>query len=251
MQLMALWGSQSIQFAWFLTSVEGVKADEIFQIVSSEEPEQMQRNRVPSPATPFLSLASGVVNGQNYAVQVQPGRVDIVVSPVPDPGEEFSLPMIGTEQTLTALLNRVDALAPKLANCIRLAAIANTVEQVPTYEAAARILLDSIGLELNLDGTSDLMFQVNRRKLDGQFAPINRVLRYAVLSVQEMLFQVGGSPNIQPIRKERLAASLVLDINTIPDGTVLEVSSQKSIFVEIVGEILRLGADRSVHALDG
>lgn len=249
---MAIWASQSIQFVWFLTSVENVKAAGLFERLTGEEPENVQTNRVPSPANPFLGVAAGIIEQKQYTVQVQPGRIDFTIAP-PNEMErpDAAVTLLDTEADISAALKRLEGFALDWPEAIRQSIVVNLVQPAPTQAEASEKLYAILDLDLGMDDVTDSVFQLNRRKqLPALGISINRLMRFSIASYQEFLVQVtpnGTAP--VPVSRQHFATALTLDFNTVPDGRRLASKDQLPIFQALAAEILRVGEIGSPAAL--
>src|SRR4051794_25693745 len=106
---MTPWGAQSIQFVWFVASVDGLDSETIFKALFEQDPDSVQRNRVPAPANPFLSSAEGQIQGYVYRILVQTGRLDVVCEPLHDPDTPMTIserPRLDYLQTFSQMTAR-------------------------------------------------------------------------------------------------------------------------------------------------
>jgi hypothetical protein len=116
------WAAQSFRIAWFGSGLENVGADQVFLKAFGLEAENIHRNRVPSQANPFWSKASGsIVEGRQAAdVQIQPGRLDIVLMPISEDVAP-TLPLDALDKYLGGMSASLGDLGPavRLANHLR------------------------------------------------------------------------------------------------------------------------------------
>ncbi|CAD7023085.1 hypothetical protein REJC140_00088 [Pseudorhizobium endolithicum] len=252
--VMALWESQSVQFVWFLPDVTNVRADQIYLLVTGDEAEIVQRNKVPGPANPLLGLASGTRGARAYQVQLQPGRLDVVVSPAETQDLDDAMPLMDTAAILADIESRAGEVSAAVGPAVRLSVVANLIKPEVDEQAATRAFLDVTEYELGYSDVRDPILQVNRRKaLQDVDVQINRVMRFGVAATQHFVFQmipqVGMHSGATPISKQSFGTSLTLDFNTVPTGRLIEAVEQGIIFRQLIAETLRVGASVSPKAL--
>lgn len=238
---MELWDAQSIQFVWFLTTAEGVKVDAIFEAIVGEEPTSLQRNKMPGPTNPFIGIASGSFGIDEARVQLQPGRVDLFIHPneMLDDGD---IPVISTEAVLDRVYSALASHQSLLPEAIRLAFVCNFMKPVETAEEGRAIVTDLLSLNLDLTDFTDLLFQINRRKQLYSGVSINRLLRWNSVALQRFVVNLPGQQGIvTPALKEKYAASLMVDLNTVVEQRVFSGAQQIPIFKEMIEEATRLG----------
>lgn len=244
---MTLAKSQSIQLVWFIPSTEGVKADVLFEAIFDEDPANVQKNKVPSPANPFLSVASGAVSKFMAQVQVQPGRVDLVLSGLPN-GNDSSLPLLDTAESVAAIEDRLSAAADALPICLRVALVGNLHAPTASAVEASKKIIDQIGINLPFSDFSDFSFQLNRRKtING--IELNRLVRFSVAAFQQFMITVNNG-NSMPVTLEEHGAALAIDINTVPNGAIIDSQRQITIYKAMFGEFLRIGENGTLKALE-
>ncbi|MDL2403252.1 hypothetical protein [Rhizobium mayense] len=251
---MAIWRSQSVQFVWFLTSVENIHAATIFQKVAGQSPDSSQQNRVPSPSNPFLSLASGVAYNRELRVQVQPGRVDIFVMPVDTSDPAPEIPFIDTALEVNTLVEAITTNDIVWPTAIRQAIVANLFEPAESQAEASKLFFERAGLSSFVPETSDEVFQINRRKkLTSAPETLNRLLRFGIATFQEYIVQVqpnaGPAGPAVPMSETKFATSLILDLNTVVTGRPIATEHQIPIFKEMAFELLRIANIASPQAL--
>lgn len=250
---MAIWGSQSIQFGWFVTSVDGLKADVLYEGIVGHEPDHAQRNKVPNPAAPFFSVASGALDGLQRQLQVQPGRIDLLISGEEEGGGVGNGPqLLDTRKVIEETVHLFDKRTIVWPDAVRLTVVANLFWPAADAGAATEKFFEVTGLNFGLNDMTDPMLQINRRKpLKSLPVEMNRVMRFGTASFQEFVVQFQDAKSMPvPISVQHFGASLTLDFNTAPDGRVFQVKDQVSICKELAEELLRVAEAVSPAALE-
>lgn len=229
---MAEWLLHSYRVVWFGGGTESIGAGELFSTAFGDEAETVQKNRVPGVTNPFWSKASGRSGANTLVeVQVQPGRIDVVFAPPPDQSPETS--------TLRIDKSVITDIATTLANAGQAARVAIVVEAIlpqPDYQTALFTSQSHAGLENLVPGVHDFSLQMNRRRKfkcdDAQ--EMNFVARWGTAISQ--LIQIDfGSGQVQPSPVTHLqhAASVLLDINSVPTGASIETGQQITMYLEM------------------
>ncbi|MEZ2329945.1 hypothetical protein AB6802_09490 [Mesorhizobium sp. RCC_202] len=243
------WRGQVVQMAWFLPSVADIDAAAVFKSVWGIEPDQTQRNRVPGPANPFLSVAAASKDALNLQAQVLPGRLDLIVTS----GEAESEPLgilFDYKKTLGDLVQAASGAAFVESGVIRLSIILTLLKPVEGNSEGAAEFYKSAGFDPKIENVSDLMFQINARKRIDE-VPINRIMQISVGAVQAMLLQMGPQGAQTSQNSVRYVARRHYDFNTVPDGKLIEPARIEPIFSGIAQEILRVAATGSISGLRG
>lgn len=248
-QTMAMWNSQNIQAVWFSTAVSGVKANAVYEQIIGEEPSSYQSNKIPNPANPFLSVANGHVGQYEVAIQVQPGRVDFILSAaVEEDGQSEGFDFIETEPAIGFIIEAVSKMTGL--DCVRLALVVNIMEKTESVNEARTLIEDRVGLKPSFDDYSDYMFQINRRaSFDKPSFSLNRLLRYNSLTFHGVTidFTSGGAPSSFA---ERYAAAMMIDLNTVMTGRVFQKEEVDAIFLIMAGEAMRIAKSGKLSALE-
>ncbi|MCP8883020.1 hypothetical protein NIM87_05875 [Devosia sp. XJ19-1] len=248
-----MWRSNTIQFAWFVQSADKLAADKIYEKLVGAEPISVQRNKLPSPANPFFGVASGDVDEVAVQVQLQPGRVDLLIQPNEEL-QQASVDEIATFETrpyISRFLDRIAAgdLIEQPVN--RLALVVNLAKPAASLSAGIDVAMDVSGFHPPVRPDSEFMVQLNSRiQLDGTL--INRLVRFGVQSVQNLVFNVEvgqGAPVAAPTTAVRYATTTMLDFNTVPVGSWIDEAQQRTIFKLLGSEVLRVAEDGRLEAL--
>jgi len=254
---MSNWGAQFLQLGWFTPNARNLSASGLFELLFGRQPDQIQQNKVPTPAAPFLSFASSVEGDVEYRVISQPGRIDAYIL-VPD---DLSVSRSGapilakTDAHLTLLQERVGAGCEFVGESLRLALVLNLLQQMDSVDAATKLINERIGGMIPFDGASDLNVQVNRRRQlkSVPHTQINRLNRFAVVILQQINMALAGpfQQSDQPLSvvNEFIAANHHIDVNTVPSGQGLTPGQQVQIWNEMFAEALRIRQIGSLMAL--
>lgn len=249
---MTILASQSIQFVWFPMSVTDVTAEHVFQVLAGDDPDTTQRNKTPSAANPFLSVAEGVIGTKDIAAQVQPGRIDFTIAgrQAPEMRQDDNLILLDTASEISAVVKRFSEWGGVWPEAIRLSVVANLVQPTKDAAAATSLFFETLGIDVGFVDGSDPLFQINRRKaMDGYV--MNRVVRFGVAGYQNFVFHAvaGQSGAMVPATVEKYGASTTLDINSVPDGRTIDRERQALILGQLAEELFRLGEHGTVRAL--
>ena len=235
-----MWEANVVQLALYFQSVEGIVADELFELGLAHVPETSQRSRTITPANPFLSAASATIDGLQFVVQVQAGRFDVIVS-VPQSAEvdlDAGLPTFECLPILEQMVNFVAAIAPKALPTLRVALVANLCKPVASYRDAADIVGDLLDIDVARDDLSDLSFQVNRRKPLDSGQEINRLVRLGVITVQTLSVRMPHDGGAVSVSGNQLGVALMLDFNTVPSAVPFSPPVQAALVGQLKDEIL-------------
>ncbi|MDR3497261.1 MAG: hypothetical protein P4L82_21915 [Ancalomicrobiaceae bacterium] len=257
---MSLKPSQAIQVVWFLTANDDIKADRVFELMFEGEPENVQKNRTPNPVNPFLSTASGTIDALKLdaSVQVQVGRVDLVISPhfAEDDFSAAQVVLFDTEKVLRILEAAYEQLGSTMKSAFRLAIVANTIDQADSYLEALQKACEIVGITQYGPDVSDFMFQLNRRKgFDGNLT-VNRLMRFSIVEIKNVTISLNAimPPTFVTYPSALTNAFGVMttyDLNTVPDGQIIEPSKQTAVLKVLTSELLSLASIGSPKALEG
>jgi len=237
------WGGQQVQLVWFLANVEGVDASDVFKRVWEVEADSVQRNRIPGPANPFLSVASSRKDTVDLVVQVLPGRCDLIITSASQ-DESVLGHLFDVETALNDVFDRLDRSGGVGQDVFRISVVATVMKPVDQYAEGAAEFFGSLGFDPEIPDASDLMFQLNSKKLVGGVLA-NRIIQFSVAGLQA--FAVGqGNMSVTSIS---FAARRQYDFNTIPDGTLLEQARQLPIFRALANELLTAAASGKLESL--
>ena len=243
---MSNWSGETLQFVWFLDSVENLDAATLFRAVWNAEPDNLQKNRVPNHAAPFLSLASSEVDGAVRRVQVQPGRVDLWYAIAPGAEGVFQN-CFNFDAQLTMLYEQVQKISFDSHRVYRISLIGAQVLPVSDYNDSVREIYGALGFDLNIPRVSDLTFQVNSRVDFGE-SVVNRLLHLSTVSVQDFQFDLERPIAPYPSTRVELASRRQFDFNTVPDGQFISLERQHELFKLISEEMMRVAHDGTLNS---
>ncbi len=245
---MALWETQSIQAAWFLAGIDDVDVEFIYRGLFGVQPDTMQVNRVPGPTNPFLGVATGNLNRWQAVLQLQPGRLDLYVQPDPNAPDGNIPPTLNSEEVIGWLRATLFQKSEYFPSSIRLAFICNFLKKTDDIEAARDEVAHLLNLDERLTSYSDLVFQLNKRRMIGTPAiEVNRLLRWATVGFHSVVFNnpMGAGLHSALSTLEKHAASLMVDVNTVVGSKIFAKQEQATIFGDMISEALRLGEIRT------
>ncbi|GAB2184953.1 hypothetical protein [Roseibium sp. LAB1] len=253
---MILFGARSVRFIWFPENVESLSASKIFTSYVGSEPDTFQMNKVPSPSKPFFSLASGFVDGTEYNVRVNPGRIDLVAKGQSEAKFEQERPSV---IVLSEALNKFsdwldsDGMA-QIGDVTRVSIVATLAIPCSDQKAANQKFIDLCGIPIKSENLSDLMFQINKRKHICDDVAINRVVKYNVEETQFYAVQYDNDSGTElsstPLSDKRYSVLVSLDYNTVPSGVKYVTVEQRSLLKGLLSELQASSADPSVKKLE-
>ncbi len=229
--------------------MDDIKVDVVYELLTGNEPDNVQRNKAPNPANPFLGVAAGVIGEKRYTLQLQPGRLDFTVSPAPQENEEPFDGFLDITETISETVTKVVANDVSFAQNIRQAIVVNAVHMFANADDATELVLQLSDFKPQNDNLTDLLIQVNKRKDGGFSLPYNRVLRYGVQVLQDFVIDVAVGGSAFPVTKQQVIASVVIDVNTAPSQSAIAIGNQSAILLELADEALRLADNPSIRAL--
>lgn len=166
--------------------------------------------------------ARGDFEGRQLILQVQPGRIEWTLRPIMKAEDEPGLPLLGPFSEVVASLSKVVVpwlpKAPALNRFAFGAALLQPVESVRSGYALIQKYLPAV--RVDPDGSSDLFYQINRRRpsvtrIDG--LRMNRLSKWSVQLAEIVTMTVGSGNVVTRALGTEAACRLELDINTTPD----------------------------------
>jgi hypothetical protein len=247
---MTITGIKSVQIQWFTMGDIGLVADKIFEVVLGEEPESIQKNKIPSPQKPFLSQASNSTEEYTHLVQVLPGRIILSAMPNELPGGNDKpplLPLVYGMQFLRNVIERIrsDDFIP--AN--RIAVNCEILDVFETLEEANSCAFKYSQVNAPV-GTHDFRMQINARRKLNEDIDVNRIFSYSVQNYElfDMQF-AGGMPSFMtaPSRRIWYTCILAIDLNTVPINQ--PINKQKEIFENFQKQLEYLSSQKKLECL--
>lgn len=221
---------QGCRLIWFPAPSAEIKASELFQAFTGEEPDVVRKNKNPSPSNPMTFTAEGDVEEFKVALGQQPGRIELSLTPNPQ-AENIRIPLIDLSRGLD-FFERALTRVNDIPDAIRLSCVVNRYKEAESLEDLRSIFYNVIGFESAIPEAIDLAFQINRRT---KFSNVlgNRVTTINVLETQNIRM-VGSSI---PEFTTEYGLGTMYDFNTVPDSNVLSAIDQKRVFMEIFTSI--------------
>lgn len=168
------------------------------------------------------SQAQGEFEGRRLTLQIQPGRVEWSLNPPAKAAEDPGLPLLGPfPEVLASLSKVVTAWLPQAPAVTRVAFGAARMQQVETVRSGYVLVTKYLrSVAIDPDGSSDLLYQINRPRpsvtgIEG--LRMNRLTKWSVQVGQLVIMTLGTEGIATRITSEDVVCRLDLDINTAPD----------------------------------
>jgi|SRR5579863_6723446 len=205
------WKADSLHFVAFGDIASAVDSLQPWLRVFGNSPQQLQN--APTGQQPF-STASGSVGAYQFAINSNPGRVELVLGP----GQSSSgspEPIADWKSALQLLVSHAVAASENM-NSNRVAIVGNFSQKTANAEQAGQIFKTQIGVKDVPERAVDLSFGFNIKKdLNDIANGMNRLCRWGT-GVQKIfgmqINSTGGAPTIS-IQEDHVAI-LQIDINT-------------------------------------
>ena len=245
------WGVQIATLVFFVPDGAAFHAAKLYEAAFGAPPENISTNKNPSAAEPHLTVAQSELDNELNTVIVQPDRVLFQCAcPERRDSGPWAWPLEAGIKKLQILAEQAIPAGVALGNCRRSALNLNLLRNVAASSEAVAFISPKMGMEIPADAM-DIQFQINRRlqtAVDGM--GLNRVMRFSTSAVQnvEMVFNERSAAVKRA--KERQLALLLLDVNTIPTGEIIQSQQLEAIMGEIVAEGIRLAQDGTVQGLN-
>lgn len=209
-------------------------------------PDQVQRQRPPATPVPIV-VASATENGTQFKVQAVPGRVDLFVEPVSNDPRSF--PAFTDFGIIPESLSKAKAFCHSTgSSTYRQSFIVRLAKRLPDATGFGDEFVRILGVQNNLSGASDLVFQMNKIVRLGQY-DINRVLKWAaeVAQFQQISFSpaMPGQPSGSLVGLAHFV-SYVMDINTVPSGRAFDAGGQISVLEKLASVVQRCAGFESL-----
>lgn len=237
--------TRSLQLAFFVVSVEGLRADDFYRSMFKTDPDTVLISK-PTPQDPTLSYAAGQFRDLDVDCRVQVGRVDVTFAKVlrdPATGEPMGPDEFDLAHGLDCVRERLGEKAVSLPKTIRLALIGTLVEAADSLASTQLALAELIGVDLHPDdGYTDLSFSLNRRAKLVPGVEFNRLLRYACTANQLVQFQLGPAGTVSQVTTGDFHLQLLVDINTVPSNIVFSGAEALPIMDAMSAELARIAS---------
>lgn len=233
--------AQSIQLSFFAPEAQKIRADVLFSQAFGQDADLVQSNRTPSPEAPFFSLAVGSTDNIDSRVQVQPGRIDLIVAPKEGAAGD-SIPLFDVKDNLARVrrslsnINVEDEKISRVAVLVQLMRIFHTLPEVTAF------LLDQADIKIDLSGVSDFNMQLNRRRRLESWGnhEMNRLVTLTENIFQRVQLQF-AAPNSgpRPVGINYFGGGVLVDINSAPGHEFIPAGSVARVAEEIMAEMTR------------
>jgi hypothetical protein len=239
---MSEFSARAVQFIWFVTDTGKLDAGELLEALLKSEPDSINRNRVPSPAMPYLSSAKRDEGSLSVTLNVSPGRVDLIVQPEHRSDMSFGHPAeLDAKQVMLQFLKKFDSDSGfSVSGAYRIAVVCNYLEIFDQYAGAKAAFFNKISVPEVVGDVTDLAFQINKRfSFDSLKISVNRLFTATIEMMQVQV--LGGSPandllSSGRVVKESFMLSLNVDVNNTPEAgrefSEVEVRAGMKRFVE-------------------
>lgn len=229
----------NLRLVWFPLEYTRGLATDLFAEFCGAEPDRSSISRHPTANQPAIETAGGGWGDFDVDVQVQHGRVDLVVqpgqlgvvrdSPVPQ--------VVEVNDILPKVLLAVKGAQTGI-KANRISVIATALDVGRDIQEARDKFVAYIGFDIGVPDSSDHFLQINRRALIGGVT-CNRVIQLVVSEFQNFQISFAPSGPVQNWASASQALTLTLDFNTVPQPKEITLDDQKNIFDGIFAEILR------------
>lgn len=211
-----MWDTQSVQLVWFISTHEGLNTQDLYRSAFGADPDSTQSNRSVSPTAPFLSQATGVIAGRRLVLQLQPGRLDLIVQAEQSEIDvDKGIRVLNLLEELDELQGPLSKISNSLSSVIRISTVATLSASTDSAESALKKCIEQIEFPCPTQAVTDFVFQANRRTTLGGKYEVNRLLRWVVFEMHSMAINVDaiGQQSMSSFVQHR--AGLVLDFNTL------------------------------------
>jgi hypothetical protein len=237
------WQTQMIRLTAFPSPATEISSQNWWAEIAGEPPES-------KTSQPRINqqLESGPYKNGQLVLGVRSNRIDWQYAAVQnDTTKELIIPTLGSFPdsllTFTELMSKWFKLN-SMPSLMRLAFGAVLVHPVNDFSEGHEFLQRYSLPKFNLEGTSDFLYQISRQKASETDVPdltINRLSKWAMTVVQNIIvsFNVGELMTL-PIDAQAFAATLELDINTVPN---VEIELPHDTLPKIFDELISFGSE--------
>jgi hypothetical protein len=182
----------------------------------------------------------GEFEGRRLTLQIQPGRIEWRLNALVKDDDELAVPLIGPfPEVSTSLSKVVTTWLPEAPAIGRFAFGAALLQPVDSLRGGYLLIQQYLpNVQVDADGSSDFLYQINRRRstttpIDG--LQINRLMKWSVPVVQQVVVTVGEDGVVTRTMGTEPACRLELDINTAPEfGAVLPAEHLGALLQELM-----------------
>jgi hypothetical protein len=246
-----LWQANSLHCVMFSQS-QGGAADALqpWLRMFGVNPQSYQQA---TPADGPTAQASGPLGIYTATLQMQPGRLDLVLQPGTTQVIAGSVPAIQEIPPALGILREYAGkmIGPDGPSPVRIAVISNLLKPMPDATAARIDFLTSTRLDHIPAAATELQLAINiPMRLKSAECEMNRLCRWSTAKVQLFQFQIGNLPFMSPLAspaEQKELSTLQIDLNTTPRVDPFELSAVPSILDEMITEAKALicgGYDR-------
>ncbi|WP_288199640.1 hypothetical protein [uncultured Pleomorphomonas sp.] len=229
-------------------------AEQFFTALIGEAPETVQKNRKVGPANPFLNLVSGHCPFGQAVIQVQPDRVDLIVSSDVSNGITVGPPeCFDFRDFLSTYVTNRTWEETSVSGAYRIAIGATLLKEANSYPEAIDVISDLTGISIPFRDVWDFGFQLNRRKQIIENTEINRLIKYSValfsgFVVNQQFISGQNNSRVSEI-SSNTNVMVELDVNTVPSAFVLTHEFQGEILKALAMEAETLASDPKIERL--
>jgi len=231
------WSVNQLRLTGFLTPTVKVEGADWWQKLTGESPETVVDN--PRVAT---RQVQGTLSGGSLTLQINPIRVDWLLTAPPPEGLVSTTATVGAWTTVSPMF--LDLMKKWLtsSDCpalLRLAFGAVLVLPTASRESGYEVLNEYLtAVKLDTTNTSDFSYQINRPRSSTTLkgVKINRLTKWSVAAMQSFV----AAPSGLAMGGAEHSVRLELDINTAPES-LTEIP--KPALVELLYEMLSLAEE--------
>lgn len=235
------WQAGALQAVLFLEQTGVPAAPDALQPwlqVFRVSPQSYQQN---PPGGPLVAQASGTLGNFQAALQAQPGRFDLTLTPLNTPGAE--LPLIAdVASALEVLTLHAHRLIEGKA-VVRAACVLQLAQRVGSPEEGVSLVKTHVPLEAVPANATEIEIAFNIRKrlrsIDG--LEMNRLCRWNTGIQQLFQVQINLDGTSRAVASNAInIVGFSVDVNSVPQSTPFEVSRTVLVFDELVDEARRI-----------
>lgn len=237
------WGADFVSAAFFVGAAPvTVSVSELFSLAYGVKPTQINENRHPGG---WIGTAGNSDGAVTKTIQIQPGRIDLVISGAE--AEFSSNPSPLSIQDVTVAMDELLAAARKIVSqfnvFVRLAVNCRLARHEKNIKDANKALLSVFPYKIPLDQESDFIFQINNGKQMPKFF-MNRIVKWSVENIQ-ILAATNPFGQLSSISSEQLVGNFYsgivhMDFNSAPSHITWNADQVSEMLDIISSEVLRV-----------